>query len=313
MRMNRRKGMTLIEVLVVVSIIALLIALILPAVQAGREAARRSSCSKNLQQIGVALANYVSQNQVFPLSNNGRGYSILIMLLPSLEQSAAYHSINFSVIAPADSLGANTTVAQTVFAAFLCPSDTGGYNGPRTNYAGNQGYGFDKQGHADNGMFVKPGSGITVGFQSIADGSSQTAAVCEWLVGPSQGLGREARRTTFETYPSQIESADFPAFVTSCNSVLVMTARISGPGKGSNPLHGDLMQTLYNHAVLPNGFSCTNGGFVQQGAWTAGSEHNGGVNLLYADGHVSRTEGSVSQPIWRALGTRSGGEIVSLP
>jgi prepilin-type N-terminal cleavage/methylation domain-containing protein len=60
-------GFTLIELLVVIAIIAVLIALLLPAVQAAREAARRAQCVNNLKQLGLAMHNYHSANDVFPM------------------------------------------------------------------------------------------------------------------------------------------------------------------------------------------------------------------------------------------------------
>src|SRR5215469_16881841 len=103
-----RRGFTLIELLVVIAIIAVLISLLLPAVQSAREAARRSQCTNNLKQIGLAMANYISSNDLLPplsvdqswVTNQQsspipmphQNWSQHARLLPFLEQQAAYNA-----------------------------------------------------------------------------------------------------------------------------------------------------------------------------------------------------------------------------
>jgi prepilin-type N-terminal cleavage/methylation domain-containing protein/prepilin-type processing-associated H-X9-DG protein len=154
--MRTRRGFTLIELLVVIAIIAVLIALLLPAVQSAREAARRSQCTNNLKQIGLAMHNYVSANGATPPShvdtpaaNPGppnQNQSIHARLLPFLEQQAAYNAMNWnwgvrwqgneggagiSDGNPPDisaAGGAYSIIQYTVLcmqiSSFLCPSDT---------------------------------------------------------------------------------------------------------------------------------------------------------------------------------------------
>jgi len=150
--MMRRKGFTLIELLVVIAIIGVLIALLLPAVQAAREAARRSQCTNNLKQIGLAFHNYLSSNgdttppvSIDPICNGcpeSQNYSQLARLLPYMEQQPVYNSINFNWPSrwgapnngaagpnPPDNASGgsgaiiNMTAVTAQISVFLCPSD----------------------------------------------------------------------------------------------------------------------------------------------------------------------------------------------
>jgi len=129
---KRERGFTLIELLVVIAIIAVLISLLLPAVQSAREAARRAQCTNNLKQIGLAVHNYISSNDVFPWGcyrqhhmTDPTGYPYtsggsFIPLLPFQEQTQVYNAINFNHnVFGAD----NTTVTATSLNYLHCPSD----------------------------------------------------------------------------------------------------------------------------------------------------------------------------------------------
>src|SRR5437660_1323471 len=122
MMIRRRSGFTLIELLVVIAIIAVLVALLLPAVQQAREASRRASCKNNLKQLGLALHNYESSYTCFPSAKNAtNSFSAHARLLPFLEQTNLFNTINFNVTGGKDPL--NAVPWGITVAGFRCPSD----------------------------------------------------------------------------------------------------------------------------------------------------------------------------------------------
>jgi prepilin-type N-terminal cleavage/methylation domain-containing protein len=125
----RSRGFTLVELLVVIAIIGVLVAILLPAVQAAREAARRSQCSNNLKQLVLALHNYESTYRCFPFAGGSTGYSPQARLLPFVEQANMHSLIDFS-IPPYLGSGPNTfpnpalaNVFPLTIPFFFCPSD----------------------------------------------------------------------------------------------------------------------------------------------------------------------------------------------
>ena len=128
-------GFTLVELLVVIAIIGMLVALLLPAIQAAREAGRRSACMNNLKQIGVAIANYESDKKVYPAGaiwerwrppNKGRSHgSLLVALLPYIEQRTLYDSFDFKQRVTDKQVfpGTSTKIGSTIISTYVCPSD----------------------------------------------------------------------------------------------------------------------------------------------------------------------------------------------
>ena len=307
MSIMARKAFTLIELLVVVAIIGLLVAILLPAVQAAREAARRAQCCNNLKQFGIALNTYEATHQAFPGMTGVVGFSPHAMFLPYLEQQPLYSSINLQITGLtywANGASDNETAGRTSVASFLCPSDLGvQING--TNYAGNFGISLQKYGY--NGIIAP----TRVGYGSLSDGASQTAAFAEIVLGdwPS----RDPRRVVYSTPHIKLyRPEDFDKFTEECRGLNTATAEIVLDTRGNGWLECDINLVLYNHANPINSHTCAINGALTYGAWVARSLHPGGGNVVFADGHVKFIKDSVDLQVWRALGSRAGGEIVTL-
>jgi prepilin-type processing-associated H-X9-DG protein/prepilin-type N-terminal cleavage/methylation domain-containing protein len=328
-----RLAFTLIELIAVLGIISVLVSMFLPAVQSAREAARRMRCQNNLKQLGLASQGYLGANDCFPpavtmLTNKYYGgyFSTQVHLLPYLDGSATYNAINFPVGTwPTNTLGvfpswgnvrqanrANSTAMNQPMGGFLCPSDGGPMWESGNNYRGNVGVGpgwGTSAERPDSGNGIFPEARVVRASQ-VPDGLSHTAEFSERLRGSGHTASLDPERDVFQT----------SAVFYTANQMLTACQAAARPGNTAGNVRTGLRwfwtgrdNTLYNHAQVPNGRipDCAYGGSLPaRDMATARSRHPGGVNVLMGDGSVRFTLETISQPIWRAIGTRNGGEIV---
>ena len=308
-----RSGFTLIELLVVIAIIAVLVALLLPAVQQARESSRRAQCKNNLKQIGLALHNYHDAFLRFPPASV-TSISTQARILPYLEQTALYNSIDFNV-------GYNDPSNQAALArdiaVYRCPTDTDklpGALGGRINYCTNTGTGIiyglpgATAGSTNYGMPAPEGiffknSGVRIA--DITDGTSHTAAISERIMGDGSNGISTPRSDTYRpgTYPSTPDE-----MLADCRAV--NTSDLSKQGYSNNGapwIQSHHSVTMYWHNAPPNERSCMYP--PSRIMTTASSRHAGGVHSALCDGSVRFVSESVDLATWRALGSRAGGEI----
>jgi prepilin-type N-terminal cleavage/methylation domain-containing protein/prepilin-type processing-associated H-X9-DG protein len=300
MRNDRHRAFTLIELLVVIAIIGILIALLLPAVQSAREAARRAQCVNNLKQIGLALHNYQSSHQLFPPgyvsrfdssgNDTGPGWGWAAMFLPQMEQKPLFDAIN--LILPIEDVS-NQTTRLVRMTAFLCPSDSPPVSWwavtrdptgaplsnvcevAEANYVGM--YGTSDPGVDGDGIFFRDSN---TSIANITDGTMQTIAAGEraYALGVASWVGSVTGTSLF---PLTNDGIGYPRLEDAPGMILGHAGGNLGPG---DP-RGEVNQYY--------------------------SLHPGGVNFVFADGHVSILKTTMNYQVFRALATRAGGELIS--
>ena len=344
-----RHGWTIVELLVVLGILMLSAALALPAVQDARNAARRVTCQARLADLGTATGAHVAALGRFPKNKmigdpqRPKEYdttaSILVPLLPHLDRQAVYDAINWRTTRNDDRKGgywsvrphpANETAARVSVAAFLCPADA--KRPPRdrgpNNYRGNTGYiwstadttsgKYERRRGTVDGRVV----GIFGGLASqktrpkdVTDGLSHTVLFSEKPKGfppPRTGATKPPFDPAIGYWTGGLTYRTADELVVVCSK--------PGQGGGSwvwNNTVGDSWMlpgnrfTTYTHDAVPNSSvpDCSQVLGKFNGSFAARSLHPGGVYAAYADGHVDFVEAGIDREVWRAAGSRAGGEV----
>lgn len=337
--LSNRRGFTLVELLVVIAIIGILIALLLPAVQAAREAARRSQCTNNVKQVVLALHNYHDINKQFPpaaLGCMGAGFPYkaldtaamagkqprntldtwgatwITMLLPQLEQQPLHAQYDFR--RPCTD-PVNQVVVKTLIPALMCPSDASdnrifiratGQEFAKGNYVANcsaRRYMSDVDGYTDMARRGVFNTWVQWGakVESILDGTSNTVAISEVCTSPNTGDARGAW--------GHVSGVAFGGGV---NSSLPNGSLIPN----SNALDDNYRDLIEGYCSAPSNdrrLRCATPGNAWDARIAARSYHPGGVNVGMADGSVKFVQESIDVATWGALLSSRGNEAVSQP
>jgi prepilin-type N-terminal cleavage/methylation domain-containing protein/prepilin-type processing-associated H-X9-DG protein len=322
-------GFTLVELLVVIAIIGVLIALLLPAIQAAREAARRTQCINKLRQFGVATLNYANSHKRLPPARSlPRAWGVHVRLLPYLEETAVFNIVNF------DQAIADNDARLEHIGLFICPSDEEdrlsgsptaddqegwGRNSYRAN-SGNEtgqmtGTGLPKdQIERNNGPFV---TNREIKLSEITDGAAYTALFSEKVRGDGDNTIVEVASDWFRIPESNVTADQVATACRELDLSALNKPRFQFSRGGRNWPRGNYVPSRYNHVLPPNERSCARdggsgalGAVVNEkgGATTASSWHSGGVNLVRCDGSVAFVVDGVDDWTWRALGSRDGEE-----
>ncbi|MFM7073488.1 MAG: DUF1559 domain-containing protein [Planctomycetota bacterium] len=324
----RRSGFTLVELLVVIAIIGVLVALLLPAVQAAREAARRTQCTNNLKQIALAMQNYHDTYNAFPISigwGNAAGgaysgYSEKVFLMPYIERSAEYDIFanNNKTVADANPgpnggayhatwWGGNPQSFSGRIPVFNCPSNPNQLHKGAGNftYAINNGTSHNEP-HAGsnatvategrhNGMaafmyaYNDPGNDTALTMAALTDGTSNTAAYSEFVIqNPVYTDGATQKKREIRAQVWTWASGNSTSLTRA--NCLTQTGLSGRPDMRGAAFSWSFVGNggTYGHTMLPNEKSCHS----YEGDWR-------GSNLLAATSEhtggvvVSMADGSV--------------------
>ncbi|GAB4127139.1 DUF1559 domain-containing protein [Thermopirellula anaerolimosa] len=320
-----RLGFTLVELLVVIAIIGILIALLLPAVQAAREAARRSQCSNNMKQIALATHNYHDVYKVLPpgkitlaTGNDTVAGPWLtnwaIAILPYIEQKPLYDQYNFNVVNEHPN---NVAVVQTYVDAYACPSDldVNSLETPESANIAVSGITLPQYRHGSYRAMV----GYSLGHKNVTQGGWWDGR--EYLDGSGNFRMPREWAGVYHVVDNRLKNESFASVIDGSSNTMAFgelhrpknkTRRgtfwaysyTSYNASQATPYSGSLQANQWYDVCVPN---VPTDNICKRG-W--GSFHPGGMNIALVDGSVRFLSTVVDLNIWKAIATAQGGESV---
>jgi prepilin-type N-terminal cleavage/methylation domain-containing protein/prepilin-type processing-associated H-X9-DG protein len=327
MARSLKNAFTLVELLVVIAIIGILVVLLLPAIQAAREAARRSQCKNNLKQIGLGLHNFESSRHAFPpgfvstpkgnvvnAEGTDRGWGWGAYILPYLEESSLFQQIDFKTNIEANT-SPNKELRVATLQVFRCPSDsvelpifnvTDATGNPITqlafgNYVGVAG--TYEVSVCPDGVYsdlASAGKAECV-YADRANGvfyRNHQISIKQIADGTSHTImvaERASRQSPQTTWAGAVTNAVIPPKVATYDNegppVLVLT--------NTGQARDNTGKSIPNPRVPNNDL-----GHVED----SNSMHPQGVNIMFCDASVQTINNDIDPDVWVALGTRAGSE-----
>jgi prepilin-type processing-associated H-X9-DG protein len=284
-----RRGFAPIELVTGVGVLLTLVALQLPQVEQARESARRSQCVRNMRQIALAMHNYHSANDVFPMSavvgpGHGVGQGCWTQLLPYMEQQAVFNAYNFDL---ENWHVANATAVRVKIATFLCPSNKD----------------IDPTAACDirtSGDKPYPGkSTFAAGHYGANWGGVRQASGAE----VARSYGENHRGVMFTVVDPDAKFRTHNIRLEEITDGLGMTLAFAEKRSSFGWAVGGWGGTEFDVNVTP----CYFGDDAKLRRAFTGSNH-GGINAAFCDGSVRFLECDLEKRTWYAMTTRAGGE-----
>ncbi len=334
MNRHRRKGFSLVDLLIIVAIIGILVALLLPAVAAARQAARRAGCTNNLRQLALAMLNRESATQRLipatqhtvaieksdisaqPLAETRektRGVSGLVHLLPYLEEGVIYDQVKARTAGFENGPFADTVldvddepICAAWMSVFLCPA----FAGPQSAMGVYSD--FDTEVGSSNYVMTvgthskKAGRAIGDGFEVVNNGVAVVNLRARKLASISDGL---SRTIVFVESREMENNAWMDAAAT-----WVTALRVDEAGKQVEDRNGDGVPDYNVQSALnfgPTGPG-DNDKYLSNRVWGPSSFHNGVTNHLFCDAHVASMTDDIDPGVYAAMVSVDGQENIPL-